>query len=67
MLVIVFRYLSGVILEASKVLSDALTVIKKQIDGSDVAFQNFKEHISKTKEAIKRVSVVGFCLEIYQH
>lgn len=54
-----FRYLSGVILEARKVLSEVLTAIQKQIDGNDIMFQNFTEHMTKTDEAIKKVS---FCV-----
>ncbi|XP_065941342.1 uncharacterized protein in xynA 3'region-like [Magallana gigas] len=49
------QYLSGVILEARKVLSEALTAIEKQIDGSDTIFQNFTEHMTKTNQAIKKV------------
>lgn len=60
-IIVTFRYLSGVILEAGKVLSEALTAIQKQIDGSDIMFQNFTEHMTKTEEAIKKVSVFGSC------
>lgn len=59
-----FRYLSGVILEAKKVLSEELTAIQKQIDGNDIMFQNFTEHMTKIKEAIKKVSVFGNCISV---
>uniref|UniRef100_K1QAH7 G domain-containing protein n=1 Tax=Magallana gigas TaxID=29159 RepID=K1QAH7_MAGGI len=47
------RYLSCVVLEASKVLSEALTANQKEIDGNDITLQNFKEIMTKTMEAIK--------------
>lgn len=60
-IIVTFRYLSGVILEARKVLSEALTAIEKQIDGSDTIFQNFTEHMTKTNQAIKKVSQLQLC------
>ncbi|XP_011414241.3 transmembrane GTPase fzo-1 [Magallana gigas] len=47
------RYLSCVVLEASKVLSEALTANQKEIDGNDITLQNFKEIMTKTMEAIE--------------
>lgn len=64
MIIVTFRYLSGVILEATKVLSEALTAIQKQIDGSDIMFQNFTEDMTKTKEAIKKVSMFDNCISL---
>lgn len=61
LIIVTFRYLSGVILEARKVLSEELTAIQKQKDGNDIMFQNFTEHMTKIKEAIKKVSVFGNC------
>lgn len=57
MILVLFRYLSGVILEASDVLSEALSAIQNQIDGNDIKFQHCKEIITKTEEAIKSVRV----------
>lgn len=51
-----FRYLSGVVLEASKELSKALTANQKETDGNSITLQNLKELITKTEEAIKTVS-----------
>lgn len=61
---VLFRYLLGVILEASNVLSEALTAIHKQMDGNDFTFQQCKEFIPKTEEAIRTVRVFGYCSEI---
>lgn len=61
---VLFRYLLGVILEASNVLSEAVTAIQKQYDGNDFTFQQCKEFIPKTEEAIRTVRVFGCCSEI---
>lgn len=58
-MIVLFRYLSGVVLEASKVLSEAVTAIQKQNDRNAVTFQIFTESMGKTEEAIKTVSVFG--------
>lgn len=55
-MIVLFRYLSCVVLEASKVLSEALTANQKEIDGNDITLQNFKEIMTKTMEAIETVS-----------
>lgn len=55
-MIVVFRYLSCVVLEASKVLSKALTANQKEIDGNDITLQHCKEIMTKTEEAIKTVS-----------
>lgn len=55
-IIVLFRYLSCVVLEASKVLSEALTANQKEIDGKDITLQNFKEIMTKTMEAKKTVS-----------
>lgn len=60
-MIVLFRYLSGVVIEVNKVLSEALTDIQKQTDRNDIAIQNFKEIITKTEDAIKTVSVFGCC------
>lgn len=58
-MIVLFRYLSGVVLEASKVLSEAVTAIQKQNDRNAVTFQIFTESLAKTEEAIITVSVFG--------
>lgn len=58
-MIVLFRYLSEVVLEASKVLSEAVTAIQKQNDGNDITFQTFTEIMAETEEAIKTVSVFG--------
>lgn len=60
-IIVLFRYLSGVVIEVNKVLSEALTAIQKQTDRNNIAIQNFKEIITKTEDAIKTVSVFGCC------
>lgn len=55
-MIVLFRYLSCVVLEASKVLPEALTANQKEIDGNDITLQNFKEIMTKTMEAIETVS-----------
>lgn len=58
-MIVPFRYLSGVVLEASRVLSEEVTAIQKQNEGNDITFQTFTEIMAKTEEAIKTVSVFG--------
>lgn len=55
-MIVLFRYLSGVILEASKELSMALTDNQIEIDGNNITLQNLKEIMTNTAEAIKTVS-----------
>lgn len=61
---VLFRYLLDVILEASNVLSEAVTAIQQQNDGNDFTFQQCKEFIPKTEETIRTVRVFGCCSEI---
>lgn len=55
-MIVLFRYLSGVVLEASKVLSKALTDKQNEIDGNNITLKKFKEIMNKTEEAIRTVS-----------
>lgn len=55
-MIVLFRYLSGVVLEASKVLSKALTDNQNEIDGNDITLKKFREIMNKTEEAIGTVS-----------
>lgn len=55
-MIVLFRYLSGVVLEASNVLSKALTDKQNEIDGNNIALKKFKEIMNKTEEAIGTVS-----------
>lgn len=55
-MIVLFRYLSGVVLEASKVLSKALTDKQTEIDGNNITLKKFKEIMNKTEEAIGTVS-----------
>lgn len=56
-ILVLFRYLSGVISAATKVLSEALTEINRNTEINDITFQNLKEIMTKTKETIKNVRV----------
>lgn len=44
------------VLEASKVLSKALTDKQNEIDGNNITLKKFKEIMNKTEEAIGTVS-----------
>lgn len=56
-ILVLFRYLSGVILAATKVLSEAMAKFKKLTEINDTTFQNLEDIMIKTKETIKIVRV----------
>lgn len=55
-IIVLFRYLSGVVLEASKVLLKALTAKQNEKDGNNITLKKFKEIMNKTEVAIGTVS-----------
>lgn len=56
-ILVLFRYLSDVILAATKVLSEAMAEFKKSTEINDITFQNLEDIMIKTKETIKTVRV----------
>lgn len=56
-ILVLFRYLSDVILGATKVLSEAMAELKKLTEINDITFQNLEDIMIKTKETIKTVRV----------
>lgn len=56
-ILVLFRYLSGVILAATKVLSEPMAELKKLTEINDITFQNLEDIMIKTKETIKTVRV----------
>lgn len=56
-IIVLFRYLSDVILAATKVLSEAMAEFKKLTEINDITFQNLEDIMIKTEETIKTVRV----------
>lgn len=56
-ILVLFRYLSDVILAATKVLSEAMAELKMLTEINDITFQNLEDIMIKTKETIKTVRV----------
>lgn len=56
-ILVLFRYLSDVILAATKVLSEAMAELKILTEINDITFQNLEDIMIKTKETIKTVRV----------
>lgn len=56
-ILVLFRYLSDVILAATKVLSEAMAEFKKLTEINDITFQNLEDIMIKTEETIKTVRV----------
>lgn len=59
-ILVLFRYLSDVILAATKVLSEAMAELKMLTEINDITFQNLEDIMIKTKETIKTVRVSCF-------
>lgn len=61
---LIFRFLSDVILEASKLLAESL---KKEMDHNDATHQTLMENMTKNKKAVKKVSIFRCSKEVVNY